>query len=73
MYHYDDDWGEQHENGYQDQWDTEEGGEQTYDMDTYESYPTEAEYEGEPYEVTGQESSQDQDDYLDEDDQDNYE
>jgi hypothetical protein len=73
MYHCDDDWGEQHENEYQDQWDTEEGGEQTYDMDTHESYPTEAEYEGESYEATGQESSQDQDDYLDEDDQDNYE
>jgi hypothetical protein len=42
-------------------------------MDTHESYPTEAEYEGESYEATGQESSQDQDDYLDEDDQDNYE
>ena len=73
MYHYDDDWGESHENGCEDQWDTEEDGWAVNDMDTHESYPTEADYVGVPYDVTGQESSQDQDDYLDEDDQDNYE
>jgi hypothetical protein len=72
MYHYDDDdWGEQYENEYANQWDTEE--EYAQIDDAHESYPTKMDYEAEHYEANDQEDSQDQDDYLDEDDQDNYE
>ena len=68
MYHYDDDdWGDQHENGYDNPWDTEEEYEQIG-----ESYSAEM-YEEEHYEYHDQEESQYQDEDLDEDDQDNYE
>ena len=73
MYHYnDDDWGEQHENEYDNQWDTEE---EYYEQaeDVIEAYHTEQDYEQEHYESNEQEEGQDQDEYLDEDDQDNYE
>ena len=73
MYHYDDDdWGEQHENEYDNQWDTEE---EYYEQaeDANEAYHTEQDYVQEHYESNEQEEGQDQDEYLDEDDQDNYE
>ena len=73
MYHYnDDDWGVQHENEYENQWDTEE---EYYEQaeDANEAYHTEQDYEQEHYESNEQEEGQDQDEYLDEDDQDNYE
>jgi hypothetical protein len=72
LYHYDnDDWGEQYENEYENQWDTEE--EYAQIDDTHESYPTEMDYEEEHYETNYQEESQEHDDDLDENDQDNYE
>ncbi len=72
MYHYDDDdRGEEYENEYENQWDTEE--EYVQMEDAHESYPTEQDYEQEHYETNDQEENQDQDDNLDEDDQDNYE
>jgi hypothetical protein len=73
LYHYDnDDWGEQHENEYEDQWDTEEEFAQTGE-DVYEAYPTEVNYDEGHYEVNDQEANQEHEDDLDEDDQDNYE
>ena len=72
LYHYDnDDWGEQYENEYENQWDTEE--EYAQIDDTHESYPTEMDYEEEYYETNYQEENQEHDDDLDEDDQDDYE
>ena len=69
MYHYnDDDWGEQYENEYDDQWDTEEEYEQTGESYTAEMYDEE-----EHYQNNDKDESQDQDEDPDEDDQDNYE
>ena len=81
-YHYDDyDWGEQYENEYENQWDTEE--EYAQAEDAHDSYHTEQDYEQEHYEQEHyeqehyesheQEERQDQDEHPDEDDQDNYE
>jgi hypothetical protein len=68
LYHYEaDDWGEQYENEYESQWDTEE--EYAQEDNTHESYPTETYYEEGYYDTNYQEH----DDDLDEDDQDNYE
>jgi len=63
MYHYDDDdWGDQHENGYDNPWDTEEEYEQIGESYSAETYDEEEHYE-----------NHDQDEDFDEDDQDNYE
>jgi hypothetical protein len=63
MYHYDDDdWGDQHENEYDNPWDTEEEDDQIGESYSAEMYDEEEHYE-----------NHDQDEDLDEDDQDNYE